>query len=148
MTVSEVFSTWHEQGKTFQFGDFSIFYHDEGVGDVVLCLHGFPTASWDWHPMWHDLKNRYRVIAFDMLGYGHSAKPYDHRYSILEQVDIGEQLLNRLGVSCFHILAHDIGDNFAQEILARHLKKPQFTIQSICLLNGGIFPELIRPRPI
>lgn len=148
MTVSEAFSQWYTHGNTFQFGDYPIFYRDEGVGDTILCLHGFPTSSWDWNSIWHDLIRQFRVITFDMLGFGYSAKPVQHTYSILEQADLCEQLLKHLGVHRFHILAHDIGNNLSQEMLARHLENPQFDIQSICLLNGGIFPDKIRPRLI
>jgi pimeloyl-ACP methyl ester carboxylesterase len=148
MAISDRFSSWYREGKTFQCNGYPIFYKDEGEGDVILCLHGFPTASWDWHPIWGDLSRRYRVIAFDMLGYGYSAKPRGHDYSIIEAVDLCEQFLGHLGITHFHILAHDIGDNLTQEILARHLENPKYDIQSICLLNGGIFPEILRPRPI
>jgi pimeloyl-ACP methyl ester carboxylesterase len=148
MAISKAFSQWYEHGNTFLFGDYPVFYRDEGIGDVILCLHGFPTSSWDWSAIWDDLAAQYRVITFDMLGFGYSAKPREHSYSIYEQADLCEQLLRHLSVNRFHILAHDIGDNVSQEILARQLENPQFDIQSICLLNGGMFPEKTRPRLI
>lgn len=141
-------SEWYGLGNTFKFGDFPIFYKDEGAGDVLLCLHGFPTASWDWEHIWQDLTTRFRVIAPDMLGYGYSAKPRKHTYSIYEQADLIEQLLSNLGINSIHILAHDYGDIITQELLARHLENPKFEIKSICLLNGGVFPETHRSRPI
>ena len=148
MALSEAFLQWYQTGNKFHFGDYPIFYKDEGAGDVLLCLHGFPSASWDWVHIWQQLTSRFRVIAPDMLGYGYSAKPRGHNYSILEQADLHEALLTHLGIEQFHILAHDYGDTVTQEILARHQENPTFDIQSICLLNGGLFPETHRPRPI
>lgn len=148
MALSEAFTKWYENGKAFHFGEFPIFYKDEGEGDVLLCLHGFPTASWDWVQLWEELTARFRVIAPDMLGYGYSAKPRGHNYTIHEQADMHEALLAHLGIEEFHILAHDYGDTVTQELLARHQDKPTFDIQSVCLLNGGLFPETHRPRPI
>lgn len=46
-----------------------------------------------------------------------------------------------------HILAHDYGDTVAQELLARCNKgNLAFNINSISLLNGGLFPETHHPR--
>lgn len=148
MALSETFTSWYQNGESFHFGDYPIFYKDEGAGDVLLCLHGFPTASWDWVHIWEQLTSHFRVIAPDMLGYGYSAKPRGHNYTIHEQADLHEALLTHLGIEKFHILAHDYGDTVTQELLARHQENPTFDIQSVCLLNGGLFSETHRPRPI
>jgi pimeloyl-ACP methyl ester carboxylesterase len=147
MPVSDAFKKWYGTGSTFRFNNHAIFYQDEGAGDVLLCLHGFPTASWDWYRVWPQLTKRFRVIAPDMLGFGYSDKPQQD-YSMLEQADLHEHLLAELGINKVHILAHDIGDTVTQEILARHLEKPKFEIESVCLLNGGLFPETHHPRTI
>ena len=94
--------------------------------------------------MWPALVERFRVVAPDLLGFGFSAKPAGHDYSILEQADLCEALLPRVGIhEPVHLLAHDYGDTVAQELLARGA-----ALRTVCLLNGGIFPEAIRRRPI
>lgn len=117
-------------------------------GEPLLCLHGFPTASWDWHRVWPGLAERYRVFAFDMLGYGFSDKPWDHSYSLPDQADIAEALLGAHGVRRVHVLAHDVGDSVAQELLARHAEGRGVAVASACLLNGGLFPETHRPTVV
>jgi len=115
----------------------------------VVAIHGFPSASWDWHAVWPELVRRFRVIAPDMIGFGWSAKPRDHAYSILDQATLHEGLLRQLGVARAHVLAHDYGDTVAQELLARHLDGALgFAIDSVCFLNGGLFPETHRPRAV
>jgi hypothetical protein len=76
----------------------AIRYWTAGQGEPLLLIHGFPTASWDWHYLWQPLAQRYRVIACDMLGFGDSAKPLDHAYSLLEQADLQQALLAHLRV--------------------------------------------------
>lgn len=144
---------WRESGARFSFQGHDIFYQDDGDGDVLLCLHGFPTASWDWHRVWPGLTPRFRVIAPDMIGFGFSAKPAHYDYSILDQATLHEALLGELGIRSVHILAHDYGDTVVQEMLARHLEEKQrgsalLTINSICFLNGGLFPESQEIRTI
>ncbi|NJL15651.1 MAG: alpha/beta hydrolase [Microscillaceae bacterium] len=145
--------TWHLAGQYFQFKEKAIFYRDEGQGPLLLCIHGFPTSSWDWQYLWPVLTQHFRVLAPDMLGFGFSDKPARHVYSIHEQADLHEALLAQLGLSEGHLLAHDYGDTVAQELLARHETRKQtardgFEIQSLVLLNGGIFPEMHRPRRV
>jgi pimeloyl-ACP methyl ester carboxylesterase len=115
-------------------------------GEALLLIHGFPTASWDWEAVWPGLAERFDVYTLDMIGFGLSAKPVDHAYSILDQADLFEAFLRERGVAAYHVLAHDYGDTVAQELLARQGEpgaRPE--LRSVAFLNGGLFPETHRP---
>jgi len=146
MPLAEIpLCVWRKRSRTFVFRGQSIRYWTAGQGEPLLLIHGFPTASWDWHYLWQPLAQRYRVIACDMLGFGDSAKPLHHRYSPLEQADLQQALLAHLQVEqAVHVLAHDYGDSVAQELLARHYEN-RIEIASCVFLNGGLFPETHRP---
>jgi pimeloyl-ACP methyl ester carboxylesterase len=139
---------WRAAGRSFSFNGNDIFYRDSGgpAGrDVLLLLHGFPTASFDWHALWDALATRFRVVTADMLGFGFSAKPPNGTYSIAIQADLFEELTEHLAIGEVHLLAHDYGDTVAQELLARALEsRTKLRIRSACLLNGGLFPEAHR----
>lgn len=138
-------ASWRSAGQDFRFNGHSIRYWTAGQGEPLLLIHGFPTASWDWHYLWAPLAARYRVIACDMLGFGDSAKPRGHAYSLLEQTDLQQALLAHLGVDKpVHVLAHDCGDSVAQELLARH-QGGRVQLASCVFLNGGLFPETHHP---
>lgn len=141
-------SEWRNAGGMFPWHQHSIFYRDEGEGDTALLLiHGFPTASWDYVYLWPALRKRFpRLVTLDMLGFGFSDKPADHSYTLIEQADIHEALLTKLGVKHVHILAHDYGVSVAQELLARQIDRnsQDLSITSVALLNGGLFPETHR----
>ncbi len=141
---------WRGAGEYFPHRSHRIFFRRAGAGrgaPVLLLIHGFPTSSWDWSPLWQELAAHFTVIAPDLLGFGYSAKPAEYDYSILDQTDLCESLLTQLGVSRFHILAHDVGDSVAQELLARAHDGSLLTeLGSVCFLNGGLFPEAHRPR--
>lgn len=139
--------TWRRGGRTFTYRGHEVFYCDDGAGPALLCIHGFPSASWDWHKLWPALIARFRVIAPDMLGFGLSAKPRDYHYSLRDQADLHEALLDALEVRSADVLAHDYGDSVAQELLARQLERSDgLRLRSVCLLNGGLFPESHRAR--
>ena len=128
-----------------------IFCRDGGpaTAPALVLIHGFPTASWDYEALWAPLTARYRVITLDMLGFGFSDKPVDFSYSILEQADLFERRLTELGLTEYHVLAHDYGDTVAQELLARQSEAAHRpTLRSGCFLNGGLFPETHRALPV
>lgn len=139
---------WRTAGEYFQWKGHSIFFRAKGSGDrALLLIHGFPTASWDYDRLWPALCARYdHVIALDMLGFGFSDKPREHVYSLVEQSDLHEALLAARDVRHVDILAHDYGVSVAQEMLARDFERQlkPYTIASVALLNGGLFPETHR----
>ncbi|MEM9013876.1 MAG: alpha/beta hydrolase, partial [Pseudomonadota bacterium] len=115
----------------------------------LLLIHGFPTSSWDWTAVWTALGDQFNLAALDMLGFGLSDKPRNIAYSLLSQADFHEALLSEIGIGEVHILAHDYGVSVTQELMARHNERClSFAIRSICFLNGGLFPEHYRARPI
>lgn len=139
---------WHDAGFRFPHHGHSVFARrDGGAGaPVLLLIHGFPTAGWDWAGLWPALAARYRVLAPDLIGFGFSAKPPSHPYSIADQADLCEALLRHEGVADYHVLAHDYGDTVAQELLARQAPDHDGPrLRSLALLNGGLFPEVHRP---
>jgi len=146
MPLTEIpLSAWRKRSQTFDFHGHTLRYWVAGQGEPLLLIHGFPTASWDWHYLWQPLAQRNLVIACDMLGFGDSAKPLDHGYCLLEQADLQQALLAHLRVEQpVHVLAQDYGDSVAQELLARHYEG-RFHMASCVFLNGGLFPETHRP---
>ena len=158
-------SQWQGAGDFFIYRkhdvDYRIFYRDsaqyslqEMTKPALLLIHGFPTASIDWQHLWPVLSAHFRLVTLDMMGFGLSDKPFEYQYSIHDQADIFQTLLNELDIHHYHILAHDYGDTVAQELLARQNERAQKEkmplamtgkIHSVILLNGGLFPETHRP---
>lgn len=146
-------AAWRARGSVRPLLGHAIFHVDsapDGAAQrpALLLVHGFPTASWDFAKLWPALVRDFRVVAADMLGFGFSAKPKTHRYSIFEQADLLEALVAELGIERYHVLAHDYGDTVAQELLARDRERRAPRLASVCLLNGGLFPETHRALPI
>jgi len=143
-------SEWLAAGRYMDYRGYRIFLRSEGPAGapVLLLIHGFPTASWDWEALWPQLAPRWRVIALDLIGFGFSDKPRAYDYSLLDQADLCEAVLRHCGADTYHVLAHDYGDSVAQELLARQApveRAGRPRMLSLCFLNGGLFPETHRP---
>ncbi|UTW54843.1 alpha/beta fold hydrolase [Kordiimonas sp. SCSIO 12610] len=115
---------------------------------VLLLIHGFPTAGWDWCWVTDTLCQYFTLIVPDLLDYGLSENQYKRTCSILDQAAMLEALMRELGFDKAHILAHDVGDTVAQELFAhQQARNLDFRILSSVFLNGGMLPDLHRPRP-
>ena len=138
---------WKRGGSLFEYSGFPIFYRQSRQADeVLLCLHGFPTASFDYRLVWDRFAERFAALTFDMIGYGFSAKPVNFDYNTFAQVDILQALLENLDVKRIHILSHDYGNTIVQELLAlQNEGRLEFSIETICFMNGALFPETHRP---
>jgi pimeloyl-ACP methyl ester carboxylesterase len=147
VAYSQKLTAWKEGGATFRLLGRRIFARTaivEGRRPLLL-IHGYPTASYDWHAVWAPLAERYSLYALDMLGFGLSEKPRDVYYAIELQADLCQALLAEHEVGSVHVLAHDYGDTVAQELLARE-REGRIRLRSVSFLNGGLFPETHRPR--
>jgi pimeloyl-ACP methyl ester carboxylesterase len=135
---------WRQGGALHRFADLDLFYRRAGSGESLVLLHGFPTSSHDFAPLWEPLAAHFDVLAHDLIGLGWSAKPR-RALSVALQADALESLLAALGIERAHLLAHDLGDTVAQELVARHVDgSGRVSWRSVTLLNGGLFPETHR----
>jgi len=141
---------WMAGGHFVRLDDVKLFYRTsiEGAPDLpwLVCFHGFPTSSWDWHRLVPYLEKSHRVLVFDFPGYGLSGKPVNRDYSLKRQLDAAQALLNFLCITEFDLLAHDMGNSVACELLRRREAGGYpFELKSLTLLNGGIYMDLHQP---
>lgn len=134
---------WRESGQFLMHRDHRIFYLDQGHGEALLCVHGFPGCSWDWHLMWPALSQHFRCIAPDMMGFGFSDKPFEYPYSVADQADIIEELCEHLALDKVHLIAHGSGVAEVLEMLARRNEghAADRCIASVILLNSSLLQE-------
>jgi pimeloyl-ACP methyl ester carboxylesterase len=135
-------------GQTVSVDDTHVWYRVEGRGPWLVCFHGFPTSSWDWHRLLPLLTPHFRVLVFDFPGYGLSEKPVDRDYSLRRQLDAVEALLQLLGISEFDLLAHDMGASVACELLYRLEESlTSLHLRRLTILNAGIYMDMHQPLP-
>jgi len=88
-------------------------------------------------------------MVHDHLGFGHSDKPVDCAYALMDQTDVAEELWLSLGVDKAHCSAHDYGTSVATELVARSKEgRARVNLASVTLCNGSVHIELARLRLI
>jgi pimeloyl-ACP methyl ester carboxylesterase len=102
--------------------------------EAVVFVHGNPGPADDWRDLLTRAGELGRAIAPDMPGYGRAGKPKDFRYSVDGYARHLAALLDQLGITRAHIVAHDFGGPWALAWAARH---PD-ALASATLINTGV----------
>jgi pimeloyl-ACP methyl ester carboxylesterase len=143
--LTERVRTWRGAGEYVDVGGHQLFLRRQsGDGPLLVLLHGYPSSSYDWRGVLPALSGR-RVLAFDFLGFGLSAKPRLPRYSLMTQADLVETLV--AGEDAL-VVAHDMGTSVANELMARDLDgRLSFGLRAVLLFNGSMVVEKARLTP-
>jgi len=147
--MNEEVEYWKSKGRYLNFNNNNVFYFQDGYGDDLLIIHGYPYNSFEWKDTITELSKTFKVTIFDLLGMGFSDKPKNHRYYYEEYCEIVNALLDELKITETHIFSHDLGVSVAQELIARETEgKNNFKIKSTAFMNGSLFIDVYKPRLI
>ncbi len=89
-----------------------LYYESLGSGDPIVFVHGFGLDTRTWDEQFATFARRYRVIRYNMRGFGKSALPTTECYSHVQDL---KALLDYLGISHFTLVGHSRGGRFAIE---------------------------------
>ncbi len=114
---------------------------EAGQGPPLLAIHGLGATKGSFLPTLVNLSARFRVIAFDLPGFGDSEKPigapYDARYFARACTD----LLDALALDRVHLIGNSLGGRVALEV---GLRQPD-RVERLALLAPSLAWR--RPRP-
>jgi pimeloyl-ACP methyl ester carboxylesterase len=125
-------------GKFIEVDGVRLHYVERGEGQPVVLFHGNGTMAeeFDISGLLGLAADKYRVIAFDRPGYGHSDRPRGKIWSAGAQAELLYRALQQLGVEQPIVVAHSWGTMVA---LALALEHPEY-VRSLVLLSGYYYP--------
>lgn len=97
----------------------STHYHDLGEGSPVLFLHGSGPGVSAWANWQHALPAigaGARALALDIVGFGHTERPDDVRYSLRTWTDHVWGFADALGLEQFSIVGNSLGGRIALQM--------------------------------
>ncbi|GAA2209205.1 alpha/beta hydrolase [Nonomuraea monospora] len=110
---------------------------DRPDAPVLLLLHGFPSASHQFRRLMDALGSRYRLIAPDYPGFGHTEAPGGFTYTFDRLADVTEGFVRRLGLTRFVMYVFDFGAPVGFRLAGRH---PEW-IAGLVVQNGNAYTE-------
>lgn len=96
-------------------------YVDEGLGEVVLFVHGNPSWSFEHRQLIKHLSANYRCVAPDHIGFGLSDKPYDVSYLPQFHADNLAAFIAALDLKDITLVVHDWGGPIGMSYALEHV---------------------------
>lgn len=106
-----------------------LYYEEAGSGPAVVLIHGFTLDTRMWDDQFLPLAQHFRVIRYDMRGFGQSAVPTNEPYSHVEDL---RALLDHLNVQQASLVGLSKGGGVALDFA---LSYPQRT-QALALIDS------------
>ncbi|MEU0238593.1 alpha/beta hydrolase [Nocardiopsis sp. NPDC006198] len=123
-----------------------VFYREAGPREApaLVLLHGFPTSSRMFRHLIPRLADRFRVIAPDHLGFGHSDTPPADTFSYTFDAltDTTEALLAEIGVDRYAVYVQDYGAPIAWRLA---LRAPE-AVTAVVSQSGNAYEEGFVPQ--
>lgn len=98
-------------------------YNQVGAGPDLILLHGIGASTFIWRRLIPLLKEKYRVTAIDMPGFGRSQKVLDFDLNLDSMSDFLVNFLSDIGIEKFDIVGSSMGGAIALWIAKKYPAK-------------------------
>jgi pimeloyl-ACP methyl ester carboxylesterase len=129
--------------RTVQIDGLSIFYREAGPKDApaILLLHGVPSSSRMFEPLFERLSDRYNLVAPDYPGFGHSDWPDPKKFAYT--FDHIAEIMNRFtespGISRYTLYMQDYGGPVGFRMALAHPQRiAALIVQDAVAHNEGL----------
>ncbi|MBX9760786.1 MAG: alpha/beta hydrolase, partial [Beijerinckiaceae bacterium] len=115
-------------------------YLDEGQGEPLVLLHGNGSSTDELlaSGLVREAARKFRVLAFDRPGFGHTERPSGSTWSAERQADLIAAAMERLGAPSALVYAHSWGVLVALNLALKHPGR----VRALTLEGGYYFPTV------
>jgi pimeloyl-ACP methyl ester carboxylesterase len=133
----------HVSYRTRMVDGLSIFYREAGPIDApaILLLHGLPSSSRMYEPLLSRLADRYRLIAPDYPGFGHSEwpDPKQYAYTFDRLAEVMNHFTETIGLSRYALFMQDYGGPVGFRMTLSHPERVNaLIVQNAVAHNEGL----------
>lgn len=130
-----------EIANNIRTGAFATNYHDIGKGDTIVFLHGSGpgvTAWANWNKMFPLLKENFRILAPDMVGFGFTGRPQNPVYTMNAWVQQTIDFFDAMKIEKANLVGNSFGGALA---LTMAIKYPERVKKLVLMGSMGVrFP--------
>jgi pimeloyl-ACP methyl ester carboxylesterase len=112
-----------------------IHYRDEGPrdGPAIVLIHANFASLLGWEPWVDILKDKYRVVRFDMASHGLTGPDPTGDYGLERTLELTERLIDALGLETFSIAGTSLGGTMSVLYTEKHPER----VENLILLSPG-----------
>lgn len=125
------------QSRWFDSSRGRLHYVDEGDGPPLLLCHGNPTWSFLYRDIIVGLRDRFRCIAPDYLGFGLSERPEWFGYKIDEHAQVVGEFVDHLGLDGYLTMGQDWGGPIGMAVAVERADR----VRGVVLGNTWFWPQ-------
>ena len=118
-----------------------VHYVDEGSGPVIMFFHGNPTWSFLYRNIITGLRDQFRCIAADYLGFGLSERPPGFSYRIEEHARVMGELVDHLNLDGYLTMGQDWGGPISMAVATARADR----VRGVVLGNTWFWPAADLP---
>ncbi|MEO8144548.1 MAG: alpha/beta hydrolase [Betaproteobacteria bacterium] len=97
---------------------FTVDYTDDGAGEAVVLVHSSISGNRQWRALIDTLKDRYRVLAINLYGYGETTRwPGDRPQTLAAQAELALAVCEDIA-GPVHLVGHSFGGSVALKAAA------------------------------
>lgn len=118
--------------------DIEICYTDEGNSEkIAVFLHGWGSKKETMYPISNIIKDKYRIVAIDLPGFGESTEPKTV-FNSYDYVRVILKLLDELEIKQASFIGHSFGGKISSIISAEHKER----VNDLILIDSaGLIPK-------
>ena len=129
--------------RTIPIDGLSIFYREAGPkdGPTILLLHGLPSSSRMFVPLFDRLADRYHLVAPDYPGFGHSdwPNPKEFAYTFDRYAEIMARFTEALAIPRYTLYMQDYGGPVGFRMVLTHPERVEgLIVQDAVAHNEGL----------
>jgi pimeloyl-ACP methyl ester carboxylesterase len=133
--------------KFLDIAGMSVHLRDEGLADdpvPIILIHGTSASLHTWEGWVRELRERHRVISFDLPGFGLTGPSPSGDYSTAANVRFMGLLMDRLNIQHCVLVGNSLGGNIALETTFAFPDR----VDKLVLIDSGGYPSVSTSVPI
>jgi pimeloyl-ACP methyl ester carboxylesterase len=126
------------ESKIIEIDGMNIHYKDEGHGPTLILVHGVCASLHTWDGWVDQLKSHYRVIRFDIPGFGLTGPASDPSlYQIDGAVNLFEKIVTEMKLEKFYLAGNSLGGYISWKYTLKNPNK----VEKLILIDSVGFPQ-------
>ena len=128
----------NSESRFLNIDGFRVHYRDEGTGPVLLCLHGIVSSLHTWDGWVEALKSRYRIIRFDVPGWGMTTMD-SFSFTRDDYMKFMKKFVDALGIKKMHLAGNSLGGYLSWNFALDYPK----LVHKLILLDPAGYPQTV-----
>lgn len=144
--VEEIIEKYaYDNSQFFELDGMNVHYRITGnTGETVVLLHGTASSLHTWEGWTSELSKYYRVVSFDMPGFGITGPEPNDVYTRERYLKFIDDVLVKLNIDSCYMAGNSFGGYMTWSYAAKHPDK----VKKIAILNSSGYPRGKQPTTL